>query len=194
MTPVYLDEFVNSNEIADLIVEIDKFSTPSSLLGQQAQGFRTSATHYFLPPTELSSIIERRIDSTFSLPSINGEPLQGQKYEIGQFFKPHHDFMHRNQHYYDRQLVFGGQRTWTVMIYLNAPAQGGETYFPKLDITITPQSGKLIAWNNLKSCGNPNYDTLHEGKPVIEGTKYILTRWYRENPYPHQSVLEQLNI
>jgi prolyl 4-hydroxylase len=31
--------------------------------------------------------------------------------------------------------------------------------------------------------GKPNYDTLHEGMRVIEGTKYIVTKWFRENAW-----------
>jgi prolyl 4-hydroxylase len=35
--------------------------------------------------------------------------------------------------------------------------------------------------------GTPNYDTLHEGMRVIEGTKYIITKWFRERDWVRTS-------
>jgi prolyl 4-hydroxylase len=31
--------------------------------------------------------------------------------------------------------------------------------------------------------GSPNPWTLHEGMPVDRGTKYIVTKWYRERQF-----------
>ena len=36
------------------------------------------------------------------------------------------------------------------------------------------------AWNNMNPDGSPNVATLHEGMPVVKGTKYIVTKWFRE--------------
>jgi prolyl 4-hydroxylase len=78
----------------------------------------------------------------------------------------------------------GGQRTWTAMAYLNEPEEGGETFFPKLGIKVSPKIGNLLVWNNMDSLGKPNHDTLHAGLPVVAGSKYIITKWYREKPLP----------
>ena len=59
-----------------------------------------------------------------------GETLQGQRYAVGQQFKPHHDFFHTEQSYWQKEKPRGGQRSWTGMIYLNEPERGGETNFP----------------------------------------------------------------
>ena len=74
----------------------------------------------------------------------------------------------------------GGQRTWTAMVYLNDVDEGGATWFPKAGIRVTPRRGLLLAWNNMKPDGSPNDQTLHEGMPVVEGVKYIVTKWFRE--------------
>jgi hypothetical protein len=37
-----------------------------------------------------------------------------------------------------------------------------------------------VIWNNMMPDGTPNYDTLHEGMRVLEGTKYIVTKWFRD--------------
>jgi prolyl 4-hydroxylase len=31
--------------------------------------------------------------------------------------------------------------------------------------------------------GEPNVMTLHAGTPVVQGTKYIITKWYRTRPW-----------
>ena len=65
------------------------------------------------------------------------------------------------------------------MIYLNDVEDGGTTDFPRIGVAIPPQRGALIVWNNCLPDGSLNQDTLHAGTPVITGTKYIITKWYR---------------
>ena len=65
------------------------------------------------------------------------------------------------------------------MIYLNQPEDGGATRFKTIGKTIQPETGKLLAWNNLLPDGRPNPATLHQGMKVRRGTKYILTKWFR---------------
>ena len=49
---------------------------------------------------------------------------------------------------------------------------------------VTPtRQGLLLAWNNMNPDGTPNTATLHEGTAVVEGTKYIVTKWFRERSW-----------
>ena len=41
------------------------------------------------------------------------------------------------------------------MIYLNEPEDGGATRFKTIGKTIQPETGKLLAWNNLLPDGRP---------------------------------------
>jgi prolyl 4-hydroxylase len=66
------------------------------------------------------------------------------------------------------------------MIYLNRPEDGGATRFKAIRKTIQPETGKLVTWNNLGRDGLPNPATLHQGMKVRRGTKYIITKWFRE--------------
>ena len=66
------------------------------------------------------------------------------------------------------------------MIYLNEPEDGGATRFKAIGKTVQPEIGKLLAWNNLLPGGRPNPATLHQGMRVRRGTKYVLTKWFRE--------------
>jgi prolyl 4-hydroxylase len=38
----------------------------------------------------------------------------------------------------------------------------------------------MLIWNNMNPDGTPNELTIHEGMPVVEGVKYIVTKWFRE--------------
>jgi len=105
--------------------------------------------------------------------------MQGQRYLAGQEFKEHIDWFPPGSPGWQREGAFGGQRAVTVTVYLNAVEQGGETDFPKLDIAVAPRAGTLLIWNNADPDGVPNPRTSHAGNPVIRGTKYIVTKWYR---------------
>ena len=65
------------------------------------------------------------------------------------------------------------------MIYLNDVEEGGETTFPNLGVSVTPQQGALLAWNNASPDGSPNMATLHAASAVVRGVKYVITKWYR---------------
>ena len=69
------------------------------------------------------------------------------------------------------------------MAYLNQPAAGGATEFPLLDLSVMPQTGRLLIWNNMALDGSPNPWTMHAGLPVEAGTKYIVTKWFRERTF-----------
>jgi len=114
------------------------------------------------------------------IPTEQGETIQGQRYAVGQQFKQHHDFFFTDQPYWQTEKDMGGQRTWTAMIFLNQPEAGGETYFEKAGIKVAPRTGTLLTWYNLDQRGEPNLNSLHEGRPVAAGVKYIITKWYRE--------------
>ena len=114
------------------------------------------------------------------LPPDAGEPLQGQRYAPGQEFKPHTDTFEPGGYDFYVHTADNGQRTWTAMIYLNQPEDGGATRFKTIGKTVQPETGKLLAWNNLLPDGRPNPATLHQGMKVRRGTKYVLTKWFRE--------------
>ena len=68
------------------------------------------------------------------------------------------------------------------MIYLNEVEAGGATRFDAIEQTVWPETGKLLAWNNRRPDGSLNPATLHQGMRVRKGLKYVITKWYREQP------------
>lgn len=144
--------------------------------------YRTSETCYFDPQKEVIRLINRKLHDLLGIPETHGEPLQGQRYAVGQEFKQHTDYFEPGGLDLQKRGV-PGQRTWTAMIYLNEPAAGGATRFKSIRKTITPEAGTLLAWNNMKADGRPNYATLHHGMKVRAGTKYVVTKWFTEGPW-----------
>lgn len=163
-----------------LVRAIDREATPSTLFQDAGtQGYRTSSTHYFSMRDPLTAELEARISALMGIDDAHSEMIQGQRYEVGQEYKHHQDTFQRSQPHWQKQALLGGQRTWTAMLFLNAPEQGGETDFPKLGLSITPVPGTLVIWNNITADGKPNPRTLHAGTPVVRGVKHVLTKWYR---------------
>ena len=108
------------------------------------------------------------------------ESTQAQRYDVGQEFKPHHDYFPPGTHEYKVYCEFMGQRTWTFMVFLNDVEAGGGTRFRKLDRIFMPERGKALLWNNLNADGSVNPNTIHQGMKVRAGVKYVITKWFRE--------------
>ena len=181
--------FLDPKECDGLVRMIDAQRIPSQLLAPTADPeFRTSESCNLDPTDRFVRAVEAKITRLLGIDPLHGETIQGQRYAVGQRFKPHHDFFHTDQPYWEEMARSGGQRTWTAMIFLNEPEGGGATYFEKAGIRVTPRTGNLLAWNNLDARGEPNVFSLHEGMPVTAGTKYIITKWHRERPWGYSSV------
>ena len=173
--------FLGAADCEALIRRIDADRAPSGIVGEHPDPeYRTSETCNLDPAAPLTKRVEARIAALTGLDPAFGETIQGQRYAPGQQFKAHHDFFHEGKPGWEEQDKVGGQRTWTAMIFLNAPEAGGQTFFPEAKLRIAPRPGTLLAWNNLTAAGEGNALSLHQGMPVEAGTKYIITKWYRE--------------
>jgi prolyl 4-hydroxylase len=65
--------------------------------------------------------------------------------------------------------------------YLNTPAQGGATVFPDVQFDVAPVRGNAVFFSYDRA--HPATKTLHGGAPVIEGEKWVATKWVREGPF-----------
>lgn len=176
--------FIGPDECAGLMALIDAERRPSTIADDGGDAlFRTSETCDLDSRHPVVAALEERIAAFTGLDPKLGEPIQGQRYAEGQEFKAHTDYFEPNGAGFLRYCAISGQRTWTVMTYLNEPTAGGATRFKTIGKTIQPEAGKLLAWNNLKTDGSVNANTLHHGMKVRSGTKYIVTKWYRERPW-----------
>ena len=172
--------FLDPATCAALIERIDERRRPSEIADDIGiANFRTSETCDLDWRDPVVGAVDGKLSALLGLPLDASEPIQGQRYAPGQEFKPHTDTFEPGGFDFYLHTAERGQRTWTAMIYLNTPEGGGATRFKSIGKTIQPETGKLLAWNNLLPDGRPNPATLHQGMKVRRGTKYILTKWFR---------------
>lgn len=176
--------FVPEELRAELIALIEQDRRPSTIADDNGDAyFRTSETCDLAADIPAVQRLEALLTQLCGIDPVFGEPLQGQRYAEGQEFKPHTDYFAPGGRDYQRFCATSGNRTWTFMIYLNDVAAGGATRFKVLDKTFQPEAGKLLCWNNRLPDGGVNPATLHHGMKVRKGVKYVITKWYRENPW-----------
>ncbi len=177
-------DFLPPAQRAMLIDRIDRHAFPSKLYAADPdREFRTSSSCDMDRHDWDIRAIDQRISHLLGVMEEFGETLQGQRYEVGQQFKPHQDYFHITEPYWRGEIHGGGQRTWTGMVFLNDVEEGGQTEFTDMGISIEPRAGTLLIWNNMGGDGQPNALTIHAGRPVVKGAKYIITKWFRENPW-----------
>ena len=176
-------DFLSPVDCNRLMATIDAVARPSPTYNNNSDGGRTSYTGDVDRNDPFIRTLERRIDDLLGMDPALGETLQGQRYTQGQEFKHHFDYFIDKHAYWDLERERGGQRSWTAMGYLNPVEDGGATDFPRISLSIPPQAGVLLVWNNMAPDGRPNPRTIHAGAPVVRGVKYVLTKWYRAQPW-----------
>jgi prolyl 4-hydroxylase len=180
-----MKRFLPPDLCAELIELIDANRRPSTIADANGDHyFRTSETCDLEPGEPAVQDLERRLLALNGIDPAHGEPVQGQRYAVGQEFKAHTDYFEPDGADWERYCAIPGQRTWTFMIYLNEVEAGGGTRFNIPRKIVQPETGKLLAWNNRRPDGRPNPNTLHHGMKVRKGVKYVITKWYRERPWP----------
>lgn len=148
----------------------------------QAHEGRTSEGMFFLRgENELCRRIEARLAALCQWPVENGEGLQVLRYGPGAEYKPHFDYFDPAKPGTRGILQRGGQRVATVVMYLNTPARGGETTFPEAKFDVAPVKGNAVFFSYDRP--HPMTGTLHGGAPVIEGEKWVATKWLRLGAY-----------
>lgn len=122
----------------------------------------------------ISQRVSQRIANITGIPQQYSEYLQLLKYEEGQYYKAHSDFI---DHHVTRPM---GPRILTFYMYLNDTPEGGGTRFPNLGgLTVTPKRGRAVLWPSVLNEDPFTMDprTDHEALPVIKGKKYGANAW-----------------
>lgn len=177
-----ISNFFRPAECERLVRIVDSVAKPSAMYDGSSGSGRTSYSGDVDPFDPFIQMIQRRIDDLLGIEPRFGETVQGQRYQPGQEFKAHFDWFDTGARYFERENQ-AGQRSWTAMAYLNPVEAGGTTDFPKVNLSVPPQPGSLLVWNNMSPDGTPNRNSLHAGTPVVRGVKYVLTKWYRARPW-----------
>lgn len=120
-----------------------------------------------------------RLENITGVPDTNSEYLQLLRYEVGQKYGQHHDYIP-----YQRQRECG-VRILTIFLYLNDVEAGGGTDFPLLDLTVMPKKGSALIWPSVKDSAPDEKDhrTDHQALPVEAGTKYGANAWVHQRTF-----------
>ena len=125
--------------------------------------------------------IELRMAALLNWPVENGEGLQVLRYGPGAEYKPHYDYFDPDQAGTPTILKRGGQRVASLVCYLNTPTLGGATVFPDVKLDVAPLKGNAVFFSYDRP--HPLTRSLHGGAPVIEGEKWVATKWLREGRF-----------
>lgn len=185
-----------TNDECDHIIKIGnphiKKSEVCGKNGSRPDKSRTSMTAHigkkFLggdnPDKVLLNVLQKSEDYC-GLPKKNIEPIQLVRYEPGQYFKPHYDYLDSRNELYKKNIEKNGQRKYTFFVYLTDVPEGvgGETYFPKINKYLKGNKGDAIFWDNILPNGQEDKRTLHSGTELLQGKKYGLNIWVRNKEY-----------
>lgn len=169
--------------IADAEPRLKRSLTVETQTGGEALNeARTSDGMFFRRgETPVVERIEARIAKLLNWPLENGEGLQVLHYGPGAEYKPHYDYFNPDEPGTSKILQRGGQRVGTLVMYLNEPARGGGTTFPDVGLEVAPQRGNAVFFAYDRP--HPATKSLHGGAPVIEGDKWVATKWLREQEF-----------
>ena len=123
--------------------------------------------------------VHNRMSRVMGIPANNSEDLQMLRYEKGQFYRTHHDFI---PHQVERQC---GPRILTFFLYLSDVEAGGGTNFPQLDLTVMPKKGRALLWPSVLNASPTQKDgrMMHQALDVEEGTKFAANGWIHMYDY-----------
>lgn len=133
--------------------------------------FRTSFQegrdgYKFVEDTSQTRILREFLSKVSGQPLEHIEGVEVVRYQMGSGYPTHHD---------------GVWRTHTLLVYLNEMFHGGETDFPILGRTITPQTGKAVCWINSVD-QRPHHLTSHGCKRIDYGVKWVAVCWAWDRP------------
>jgi prolyl 4-hydroxylase len=150
--------------------------------GEELHEARTSEGMFFeRGESELVQRIESRIAELVAWPVDHGEGLQVLRYGVGAEYRPHYDYFDPAIPSTPSILERGGQRVASLIIYLHTSAKGGSTTFPDVGMQVAPVKGNAVFFSY--NMPHATTKTLHGGAPVIDGEKWIVTKWLREGVF-----------
>lgn len=183
------DNMLSSEECDELIrlssIKLKRSTIVDPKTGQEEVIEERSSygTFFSIDENEFITNLERRISAVMNWPVENGEGLQILNYKVGGEYKPHFDYFPPEDPGSALHLAKGGQRVSTLVMYLNDVEEAGETSFPGVGLSVTPRKGAAVYFEYCNSQNQVDRLTLHAGKPVVAGEKWIAAKWMRQRRY-----------
>ena len=181
--PIIIKNFISKEEANQLVAIARPQMKKATIRGYETvKGVRDSKTAWLKKYSNpLIKNMYRKASKITHKDITDMENLQVIHYDPQQFFKPHYDQSYNNVEWNLNELKrHKGPRLYTIIIYLNDNYKGGETAFPKLNKKFKLKSGDAILFHNLDNKELQVHEqAIHEGKPIIEGEKWLATIWVR---------------
>jgi prolyl 4-hydroxylase len=178
---------VLSNDECDALVEYCKPRlAPSSVVADADGNIRVhpnrTSRDVMLQRGETAIIarIEARLAALAQWPVERSEGMQVLRYDIGDEYRAHFDWMNPDLPGLRKHMEIGGQGLGTFVLYLSDVESGGCTSFPAVGLEVMPAKGGGVFFVNTDGLHAPDRRTLHAGSPVIKGVKFVANKWLRQ--------------
>ncbi|XP_015941898.1 probable prolyl 4-hydroxylase 9 isoform X1 [Arachis duranensis] len=196
---VYFPNFTTA-DVCEKIIEMAKPKLEPSKLAlregetvESTKGTRTSSGAFISASEDKSGIldfIEKKIAKVTMIPTSHGEAFNILRYEVLQKYDTHYDAFD--------PFEYGNvqsQRIASFLLYLSSVEAGGETMFPFEDglnmdigydykqcigLKVKPRQGDGLLFYSVLPDGNIDKTSLHGSCPVIEGEKWVATKWIND--------------
>ena len=158
----------------------------ASVHGKADERTRTARDAAFGPRQRdlILAVLQERAARLLQVPVEWHEPPNVISYEAGQEFKLHVDFIDPRVPEFRQELDQLGQRTATIVTYLNEDFEGAETHFPHASLKLRGGTGDAILFLNVLADGEPDHGTAHFAPAPTRGRKWVLSQWIRSQPFP----------
>jgi prolyl 4-hydroxylase len=186
---ITIDDFLAEHEIRALL-EKGGHHYERSLAGDGVSPVRTSSTSWcnvpFCEGDPTIKSLKRRVANVTGVPLTHSEHVQVLRYEVGDFYRQHHD---QNAHPHSPW----GPRLYTFFLYLSDVPGGGGTRFTRLNITVEAKRGRALFWPSVLDTDpsgvrtSSDQRTTHEALTVTKGQKFAANMWLHQ--FDFQSAL-----
>lgn len=182
--PIFaVDNFLSPAECDFLIEASSDALGPAPVVGKgsgEVSSSRTSSTCY-LAREDLPEYL-RKVSVLTGKPPEHCELPQVGRYMPSQHYLQHFDAFDLTNEDGRRFAANGGQRTVTVLVYLNDVPRGGATAFPNLNIEVQPRRGMALVFFPSTLDGLMDKMALHAALPAVD-VKYVSQIWIRQSNY-----------
>lgn len=195
---LYFPKFATPEQCETIIARAKVNLRPSTLAlrkgetDETTKGTRTSSGTFLSASDDKTGVldfIEEKIAKAANLPRSHGEAFNVLRYEIGQKYDSHYDSFNPSE--YGPQ---SSQRVASFLLYLSDVEEGGETMFPFENgvrikgydykqcagLKVKPRKGDGLLFYSLFPNGTIDPSSLHGSCPVVEGQKWVATKWIRD--------------